>query len=166
MTSLTGWPTETPHAATLLAESPVLHLLGCISHRRSDPGRRVASQVPRALSPPPSPPLSTHHYRCHDYHQKKGPRLCLRAPSLRLGSKSRAAFSTGVGLLLQSVANSVPFYESAPLLHGCVLPSLGGIRPSSLFMTTYYDSPASSQSASLRLMRQSPSAVVHSRPLS
>lgn len=57
MTSLTGWPTETPHAAALLAESPVLHLLGA-SH--------TAGQILGDVSHLRFPGLCHHHHH-HRY---------------------------------------------------------------------------------------------------
>lgn len=121
-TSLTGWPRGNPHAAGLCLASPMPHLLGA-SH--------TAGQILGDVSHLRFPGLCHHHHHhhqqhCHNYHQDDL-RLYLRARyPCDQAARSGAVCDRGGGVLVRSVANSVPSFESAPLSHRCALPSFGG----------------------------------------
>lgn len=123
LTSLAAWPLRPP-----TRQRSLQHLLCriCLVHltppvRSWGTCRFSSSQGFVTTS------ITTHHYRGHYYHKRWFFACACVWPSLRSGSRSGAVCDRGGGSRASPVANSVPFFEHAPLSHMCALPSLGGI---------------------------------------
>lgn len=120
----------------------------CISHRRSDPGGRVVSQVPRALSPTTTTTTITHHYRVHYYYHDDDLRLCLACASAAIRQQVWSGSRPGWGFSCTLLLIRYRDLKAPPVAQLRLAKFWGNtpVKPLAKYSPPYHESPASYRS--------------------